>query len=326
MELFMPMGAFGFEDFSIDLMLEIYKQYKGDMILQNQTAYFLLDWEIFNDGGVDMVRLLAKDANFLLSTRIVDYYAGSSEAQKSDYADDMMKEIVDENMGSSADADRQFPNFSIDGDVSASEEIDKGFAWRNVYSTCQGICKMAKDLGTDTFFDIERSSPGNFVFKTFTDYRGSDHTASSGDFRPVGRDYGNLANVRIGEYHSTEGNSIIIGGSGRETERNKASYSPIDAGYYRNIEIFKNSSNETDADRLSDYARQTYDEYKYAKTISGQLVETRSMKYGVDFDFGDALTAQAYGYYADCIVKAIAVRVDENMQETMTIKLEGDIE
>ena len=206
MELIMPKGNFEFDDFSIDLTLEVYKQYKGEMVLQNQTAYFLLDWEIFNDGGVDMLRLLAKDAIFLLNTRIVDYYAASSEAQKSNYADDMMKEIVDENMGSSADADRQFPNFSIDGDVSASEEVDKSFAWRKVYSVCQGICKMAKDLGTDTFFDIERSSPGNFVFKTYTDYRGIDHTASSGDFRPVGRDYGNLANVKIGECHINEGN------------------------------------------------------------------------------------------------------------------------
>ena len=93
----------------------------------------------------------------------------------------------------------------------------------------------------------------------------------------------------------------------------------------RNIEIFKNASNETNANRLSDYARETYNKYKYTKTITGQLIETKSMRYGIDFGFGDALTVEAYGYYADCIVKAIAVQLDENMNENVRIKLEGDV-
>lgn len=326
LELIMPKGDFEFDDFSIDMTLEVYKQYQGDMRLQNDTSYFLLDWEIMNDGGQDLVRLMAKDAMFLLDTRIVDYYSGSSEAQKSDYADDMMKEIVDENMGSSAPSDRQFPNFSIDGDVSASEEIDMAFAWRRVYSVCRDICGMAKDLGTDTFFDIERSSPGNYVFRTYTDYRGVDHTASSGDFRPVGKDFGNLSNVRLSEYHSNERNSIVVGGQGTQTERNKSSYSPIDAGYYRTIEMFQDARNETDSDRLSDYARQAYNRYKFTRTISGELVETPGMRYGIDFGFGDALTVEAFGYYADCIIQAVAVQVDQNKTEKIGIRLEGEVD
>jgi len=47
--------------------------------LQNETAYFLQDWEFFtNENGEEYVRLNCTDANWLLDTAIVHAAAGSA--------------------------------------------------------------------------------------------------------------------------------------------------------------------------------------------------------------------------------------------------------
>lgn len=325
MDLTIPLGNYDFTDFSTDVILEIWRETSGEMRLQNETTYFLLDWEIYNDGQADLVRLLAKDANFLLSTRIVAYASGTSQAEKSDYADDMMKEVVKENMGSSASSGRQFSNFSIDGDFSASEEIDKAFAWRNVLTVCEDICKMAKDKGTNTYFEIVRPQPGYYVFKTYVDYRGVDHGSESSDIRPVGVEYQNLSNPTLKEIHSSQISSFVIGGQGQASERSTVTYSPTEFGYYRNTEGFIDARNTQDSNILDDLKYEKFEEHNYKRIVSGYLSETKSMRYGIDFDFGDVLAVEAFGYNVDCHVDSVAVRVDNKGKEERNIYLEGEL-
>src|SRR5574343_782046 len=55
-----------------------------------------------NESGIGNLIIGGPDARALLGSRIVAYPAGSAQAAKTDYADDMMKAIVRENLGSTA--------------------------------------------------------------------------------------------------------------------------------------------------------------------------------------------------------------------------------
>lgn len=326
MELILPKGKYEFSDFTTDVVFEVWREVNGVMQLQGETAYFLLDWEMYEANRHKMIRLLAKDANFLLSTRIVAYKAGTSEAEKDDYADDMMKEIVKENIGTDADTDRQMSNFTIDGEASASEEIEKAFAWRNVFDVCREISELATDKGTRTYFEVVRATPGNYTFKTWTSYRGSDHGASSGDVRFVGMDYGNLKNARVIESHSNQKSSLVIGGQGVESDRDTVSYAPTESGYYRNMEVFVDARDISDSDQLDDLKYEKYDEYNYKVTVTGELSETPGMRYGIDYNFGDVLAVEAFGHYVDCRADSVAIQADANGNSIISVHLEGELE
>ena len=141
-ELWLPAKLIPSPSFlAVDQVLEIERN--GGIL--NETAYFLRFVEYYQqEDGTEMVHLLGYDLNYLLDGRIVAYAAGSSQGDKSDYADDMMKEYVDENLVNPTDTDRDTPNITVASDKSLGPSIDMAMARDNVLRALQDIAEVAR--------------------------------------------------------------------------------------------------------------------------------------------------------------------------------------
>ena len=330
-ELWIPEQAILSPSFlAVDQIIEIERN--GGIL--NETAYFLRYAAVYDDAdGNGFYYLKAYDANYLLKSRIIASYSQSAEAAKSGYADDMMKELVDENIVSATDTDRNIANLTIASDLSLGAVIDKAMAWDNLLSALQDIAKTSTDRGTYLSFDVVRASRGNFQFRTYTGQRGKDHTQSSGDMIEVSEGVNfQQPNVILFD-RVDEANVAYAGGRGvaddreiteqEDTTRSKASS-------YNRREVFVDARNTTTTAELEDKAFAALEENKPKKSMTGYLVDTDGCQYGIDYGFGDLVTATAKGYTMDCHLSAMSAIVSANQEmgsraETLTTALRGDL-
>jgi len=291
MQLILPLGDYQYEDFTTNQILEIWREKNGTNELQDETAWFLRDWVFISSRGEKLVSLIAHDANFLLDTRIVAYDAASAQAEMTDYADDMMKAIATDNLGDDAVSARQLSELTISGDLSNSESLSKAFSRRNVLRVCQELAEAATEAGTRTYFDVVRTGVATFAFHTYTGQRGKDHGGGSDDVRLVGEQYGNLEDVAFGTYHSKEANYIYAGGQGEESDREIVEVSDsnrIADGYpFNRCEGFVDARHCDTTALVTAEANNGLGKGKPKQIMTGKLVDTPGMQYGVHYGFGD---------------------------------------
>ena len=189
MVLTIPRELMRYEDFAVGQIFEIWREKHGSLELQNETAYFLQDWQFYTDReGREYIQLYATDANWLLDTAIVHATAGSVNAEMTGKPDDILKAIVRRQLGETAEADRR--KITVDGDTSqGGATITKAFAYRNVLSIIQELADIAKENGVYLVFDVVRTAPATFRFRTYAGQRGTDHSRTSGDPRLVGKHF-----------------------------------------------------------------------------------------------------------------------------------------
>src|SRR5512139_513283 len=72
--------------------------------------------------GMELTRIVAYTGNYILAGRIVAYAAGSAQARMTDYADDMMKEVVTDNLLGDATGARNISGLSL----SAAAQLGDG--------------------------------------------------------------------------------------------------------------------------------------------------------------------------------------------------------
>ena len=324
-----PRGLMQYDQFSVGDIFEVWREKGGVLELQNETAYFLQNWEMYADSeGAEYIQLTCSDANWLLDTAVVIAYSTSAPADKTDIPDDMMKEIVREQLGSLADADRQ--KLLVAPDLSAAgASISKSFAYRNVLTVLQELCEVAQEKnGIWLGFDVIRTAPGVFEFRTYTGQRGVNHNRHSGDPRMVGRQYGNLSESTFGTYHGDERNFVVVGGQGEDLDRElvyRWNYDRWHASKWNRREHFKDSRDDESTAALEADGDAALDEFKPKQLLTGTLHDTPGMQYNIHYQFGDVLSVEAFGYFVDCRVKSVRVKVDQDGGEQLDIKLEGEL-
>jgi len=53
--------------------------------------------------------------------------------------------------------------------------------------------------------------------------------------------------------------------------------------------------------------------------------DTPGMLYNIHYQFGDILSAEAFGYHVDCRVEGVKVKVDQYGGEQIDIRLRGEL-
>lgn len=324
----LPRGLLQYDQFSVGDIFEVWREKNGTLELQNETAYFLQDWEFWADSeGAEYIRLIATDANWLLDTAIVAAFSGSEDAEMTGIPDDLMKAIVSKQLGSTASAWRskitEAPNLGAGG-----ASISKAFAYRNVLTVLQEIADLATEAGVWLGFDVVRTAPGAFEFRTYTGQRGQNHGRNSGDPRLVGKQYGNLSEATFGTYHMDERNWVLVAGQGEGDSRvliYRENIARRDASKWNRREYFKDSRDEDVTANLEADGDAALEEFKPKQRLTGTIHETPGMQYNIHYGFGDILSVEAFGYHVDCHVKAVRVRVDQDGGEQLDIKLEGEL-
>ena len=285
--------------------------------------------------GQTNIHLAGFDLNSLLDRRIIAYYAASSESSKADFADDMMKEIVTENLLTNADysgtpttynRDISSYGFSVERDLGIGPSIDKGFAWRNVLKVLQDIQATSKQLDNEVFFGFVPTSEKTAEFRTWLG--NGDRTLATG-VNPVvfSLAWGNLIEPRL-TYDFTEENNLVYGG-GRGNEDARTIATAYDEGRavlsrLGHNEAFYNASISDDSNIVEDAANQQLGLQRPKNILIGTLLDTPLTPYGglQGWQLGNKVTINYVGKQFNVIIRSISVRVNDNGKEIIRSRIE----
>lgn len=329
-------SAYEYSLFELDSIIEVYRTAPGGLVAQLfEAAWLARVFQAARANGIMQYTVYAYSLNYLLAGRTVPYPKGGAKAFMTDYADDMMKAIVRENLGSLAtDATRSLaPYLAVQADRSVGPTIAKEFAYKPVLATLQEIAASASAEGTPIYFDIVSlgsAAVGGaaFEFRTYAGQRGVDHSMASGaDPIEVSEERGNLADPSLRFDYSAEVNHVYVGGQGEgigRTIQTAQDAARVSASPFNRRETFIDAQNTEGTDGLGAEGSAELRAGRPRIVFEGQLVDVPSARFGVDWNLGDRVAARFAGHYADCRVDAIDIAVAENGLETITARLRDE--
>jgi hypothetical protein len=266
------------------------------------------------ENGRDYIEVAGPTFLELLKRRIIAYAAGTSQADKTDYSDDMLKELVDENLESaSTDTDRDLTNFNftVSGQGSDGPSVSKAFSWTRLLYTMQEITEMSREDGTELYFDIVASAASeneiSLRFYTFTDYPGIDRTGDS--MLVFGKEYGNLSNPLLEYDYVNEVNYIYAGGQEEGSEREVVEVedaTAIGRSVWNRREAFVDCRDLSTTASITDRANAELQKRRAKLRFSADLNETDNMRYGIEWNWGDKVVATYRGKQLEGIIKAVS--------------------
>lgn len=307
------------------------------------TPWFIIGGpiEALADDGSEILRVECVDAlGLILKTRNVAYNDYNDFTDKLEAADDMAKSVVSENAGpDAADTDRDLSGFmNIAPDSTAAPVIRMGsFARQQVLDVLQDIADASRnDPTTPTWlgFDVALAdvNSGLLEFRTYIGQRGNDHTFPDGTPPVVlSVEDGSLANAEVGTLYGSAASYVYAGGAGVgdiravTTAQNDAflALSP-----FARFEQFVDGGQITDPDALQALANAKLREYRPRRYLAGQIVEVPNALRGVQWDYGDLLTATYRGLTYNVLVEKIRVTIEAarggGLNETSEAFLRGE--
>ncbi len=167
--------------------------------------------------------------------------------------------------------------------------------------------------GTYIAFDIVADTPTTLTFRTFAQQRGVDHRFPGG-INPVliSPEMGNLGEVIFTQDYRNEATYVAAAGKGEGSNRLTASaqdttrqgMSPFGLREY-----FKDATQYDSTTGLQAEAEATLRSMRVKTIFQGRLIDMPGSRYGVDWGWGDYVTAQAFGQLIDCRIDAVSVSV-----------------
>lgn len=262
--------------------------------------------------------------NWLLGGRIVYAAAGSPGAEKTGAADDVMKAIVREQMGTSAATARALNSsyFSVQADSGMGPTITKAFAYRNVLDTLSELSQVARQAGTETFYQVLPLDTTRFQFVTSTAQLGRDLRGSGMVF---GEEFGNLRNARLSEDWGDEcnfGYGLGPGEGGAREIRTAEDTTRSGIAWYGRREVAKDARNQT-TNGTTAAAQSAIVNARPVTSFSGDIVSTAGALYGVQWRFGDRVDVNYDGRQFEALIRAVTVDVDESGKEQISARLEA---
>lgn len=336
-------GNFDTSMFGVDPIVDVWRWPEGG---GSQRGYnhrvftgFVRKYEYYEINGQNYVAVGGSDTMDLLNRRIIAYYAGSGECSKTDYADDMLKEMVGENLGSGANdysgsgtaRDISGYGFTIQADTSSAPSITKDFAWRNLLTACQDVALASEENGTPLYFDVQ-AVPGSgdyidFVFTTSINQLGIDRTQTSYNPLFFGQKFGNVTNSHLTYDYSEEVNYVYAGGQGEESGRNiqeRYDYARVYASIWNRREGFADARNsETDAG-VQSAGDEMLTELKPRITYQADIIDTPQARYGIHWLYGDKIECEYLDRSFSGMIKTLQVAMDKTGKERITARIEVD--
>lgn len=265
--------------------------------------------QILMDSPISYVTVSGPSWIGYLQRRIVNTNGSAFDSYVSVHADDLLKRVFKNHCGVNAAAPRQLPSFECAAESSVYATLTNyngryELVLEALQAICQGVSKSPTLVGDpyelnqlDLFFDVIRISNGNLQFKTFSPQLGDDH--SSGGSVPIVFDSnsGNVSSIEYIEDASGVKNYIIGGGTGdgaaRLIREGFDSQSILDWG---RIEAFLDSSSDATSPVLDlSILKKLAESGRGIKSLTFKINNAGLYQYGVDYKFGDKVTA----VYAD---------------------------
>lgn len=310
--------------FQPDWRIDIWRSPAPGFPKRRECSYFLRSWEAYDrSDGMHMIQFWGRNARDILRRWSV-VTATESYWKKTDYIDDMMKEIVTESFITTP---RVVPvgEFTVEGDQSLGPSIPHTFKGKNVLEVLKELkdISFAKNTASPTtnkriFFDVieaqENGLAGGFgyVFRTYANLRGMDRTG--GLIFSVEN-----GNFKDGTYREDYLDEITEAQVGVTSVTNSSEYY---LSRWNRILQFQSSSDT--AGEQTSKANEMLGAGAAKKTLNGTFLNTpgnskqpRSL-YGVDWDLGDLVRAQHAGKDFNVEIEIVWASVNEDGTETVS--------
>lgn len=324
------------EFFTPDMMIQIWRAPEGS-VLQLWNIYLIRKWRYVVEGGSEIIVLTGYDGNELLRRRIAAHYTGEAEVSWTNKeADDLMKEVVRDAVADGINpapeaGTREWPMFTVAPDYGNGPQLTMDFAWKPLLTMSGSgilpkICSAAKAAGTDLYFNVNPllGSTELFQFQSYIDKVGRDMT----DITRFDSAFGTLKDPYLEYNYENEANYIYAGGQGQENGREIQQVSDAtrySASAWNRSEAFKDARDQTAANGVREEARELLEDSRPKVVVGGIPVDTPSTKYGVDWKFGDKVTAVHRGVEVEALIKSLVLTDDPIKGETIKAKLVGEM-
>lgn len=311
-----------------DWRLEIWRDIAGQGASLDTDTVWLIQrvTRRVDSHGQRLLILEAVPSLALLEWRIVAYPHGSSQATRHNVpADDAIKAIVRENVGTLAGADRDISAWlHVEHDTSAGAPISTACARRTLLAVAQELAEASATAGTPLFFDIVATGSRGLEFRTYTGARGADRSLVGSGLVEVSAATGTLANEeRVRDWYD-EVTHVYVAGQGAAAGRQV-----IEVGDEVRAAATPFGRRETVRDARHIATEQGLRSEGYARLaaglptdeISGQIISRAPHAiYGHHWKFGDVVQAVVWGEVIRCRVDSVAVALTAS-GETVTVDL-----
>ncbi len=324
----LPLKESMYQNIATEWRIEVYRRTAGGELVRvgdTQWIVKLVRYKVDEQNEASL-HILAYDAMYILDKRIVAYVDGTSYTNKTMPADDMLKAIVRENLGSLAtDYHRDLSNWLIvEQDTSTAPVVTKSeFGLQKVLPVLNDICQLSEAAGMYLSYDvIYDESIGKLVFKTYPQQRGANRGSNS--LSPIYLSHhtdpvdvmGSGLNYASIEIDASDERSYIY--SGRQAEEVNAIFAEIgnsivlDTGPFARNEDFITTGESVEYNDVMTEAH-AWLQHKFRNLLlNAHIQETNDMQFGVDYGFGDILALRYLG-------TTLNIHIDE-----FKITLEGD--
>ncbi len=309
-----------------DWRLEIWRHpFGGSLYLE--FLGFVRDWERGTQAGEEVFIITAVSLNDLLRRKLVAYADGTAQASQTAAADNLMKEVVRDNLGTDATAARQLSNFAVEPNTSDGTSLSMVMAWKNVLTVLQNIQAASKADGNEVFFGIVPVTPTSFEFQTRTGQWGADRTNDAHGSLLFGTGFGNVADVSYKVVTSEEITRVYALGKGVGEERILTGVGDDvreEASPYNRREAFQHSQSETTA-TIQDEANRRLERGRPLQILAADILSTPQSPYGGvgGWHLGDRITVDHAGLQLDAIIRSVTVDVDQAGNERIAARAES---
>lgn len=319
-----------------DYMIQVWRAPQGGQ-LSLWRPYFIRKWRYETVGSEEHIQLMGPCVNELMRRRHVAAFTASAQALKTDYADDMMKEIVTESLADGVApvpwaGTRVWSNLTVAPQFSLGPTLTKAFAFgrlldRSGAGVLPGIAQAAREAGTEIFFDIVphivTSTGISFQFRTYIGQPGSDVSS-----RVIfDQESGSLANPFLEYDYANEVNYVYAGGQDVEAARNVQQVydsSRYGISQWARCEGFADARAQSTDDGVREAGRARLEEGRPRRRLGGVPIDTKACKFGRDWRWGDKVTARYRGQEFSTIIRVIAIGLDQRGRETIQARLDWE--
>jgi hypothetical protein len=314
-----------------DRRLDIWRAAGQGVSARREGSFFLRKWNAYTrqEDGVDMLEFFGRSPVEILRRQAVVSYTAANYS-KTDYADDMMKEIVTQNFISPQQT-APAGELVVSGDESLGPSISHSFFGGNVLDVLKDIRavtfsmnKTSPTLYRKIYFDVVEGaalSNGGFgyMFRTYANLRGTDRTLGV----VYSRENGNIKDPSYYEDHLDAFTMVDTLNSSDATKNGAATSSDRYLSRWNDAK-FAQGTSETTVALNNSIANQVLTDKSVDKALNVTFIDSpgserqpRSL-YGVDWDLGDILPARYVEKNFQVEVAIVYVSLDQDGRENIT--------
>lgn len=281
----------------------------------------------------------AVDAFGVLADRLVAYTAETPYADKTleEFMlvlpddrlrlDNMMRAYMRENYGSLAlDPRRNTPQIIIGPDENLAPYGEKKASWTDLASVLRDLAAQSEAQGMKLYYDLVPTDDSRFEFRIWTGVRNTDR--GIGSPRPVilSDTDGSLENAEEVLDYSDVGAACYALGYDRGSAlvySLRTNEQLIAENPFSRVEFTISESEADNLEYLERKADGALQGKKPKRTVTAQVVDGTTARYGIDFFYGDRVIAGVFGRQYDCMIDAVRVSWEDG-KERLDIRLSGE--